>query len=64
MVYSLGYFLRWDEIAFIGLGVPVIALVVALMSATESPVFLVAQNKVKLQNTNQILIRHRLHMIF
>ena len=46
MVYSLGYFLRWDKIALFGLGVPVIALVVALLSATESPVFLVAQNKV------------------
>ena len=56
MVYSLGYFLRWDEIALIGLGVPVIALVVALMSATESPVFLVAQNKVKVQRSYFILI--------
>ena len=53
MVYSLGYFLRWDKIALFGLGVPIIALVVALVSATESPVFLVAQNKV-----NTIFFRH------
>ena len=47
IVYSLGYFFRWDDIAFFAVGVPVIALLIALVLSTESPVFLVAQNKVK-----------------
>ena len=46
MVYTLGYFMRWNRIALFALGVPVIAFFVALSTALESPVFLVAQNKV------------------
>ena len=46
MVYTLGYFMRWNRIAIFALGVPVIACLVALATASESPVYLVAQNKV------------------
>ena len=46
MAYTLGYFMRWNRIALFALGVPVIAFFVALSTALESPVFLVAQNKV------------------
>ena len=38
--------MRWNRIAIIALGIPVLACLVALASSTESPVYLVAQNKV------------------
>ena len=50
MVYTLGYFIRWQQIARYAILVPIAACIVALFTASESPVYLVSQNKVILVN--------------
>ena len=46
MVYTLGYFIRWQRIARFAILVPITACIVAIFTASESPVYLVSQNKV------------------
>ena len=46
MVYTLGYFIRWQRIARFAILVPIAAGIVAIFTASESPVYLVSQNKV------------------
>ena len=46
MVYTLGYFIRWQRIARFAILVPITACIVAIFTASESPVYLISQNKV------------------
>ena len=50
MVYTLGYFIRWQRIARFAILVPIAACIVAIFTASESPVYLVSQNKVTFAN--------------